>query len=260
MKNLIESIVKNILKESEEEYSFLKKVQVENPSLYSRFYSIVKNKGLEVAKEKYKEYDPELIKQKEKEKAKLDKQITKIEKDSKAYGELNLFIEFLNNIRKKYSINKNIANELKSNKLKTSGLRFTSYKTVDHITPLYNSNPNRLKYQIDNQRILPFETTEIYNKSERLYGDGGDIIIIKSYLNPEEEDITFDIKFHLYSEYWGGRTMKDKIIDALKDRWNDKYLRNLKPESLYNVIDDFINDFSEQSIENLRFRILAKRN
>jgi hypothetical protein len=125
MKNLIESIVKNILKESEEEYTFLKKVVGENPSLYSRFYSIVKNKGLEVAKEKYKEYDPELIKQKEKEKAKLDKQITKIEKDSKAYSGLNLFIEFLNNIRKKYSINKNIANELKSNKLKTSGLRFT---------------------------------------------------------------------------------------------------------------------------------------
>ena len=38
---------------------FFKKVKSENPDIYSRFVSIVSNKGLDIAKEKYKQYDPE---------------------------------------------------------------------------------------------------------------------------------------------------------------------------------------------------------
>ena len=48
---------------SPEEDSFLRKVKEENPEMLTKFINMVKNKGLEVAKEKYNEFDPEIISQ-----------------------------------------------------------------------------------------------------------------------------------------------------------------------------------------------------
>lgn len=59
------------LRKNKEIDDFLRKVKSENPEEYARFVSLVGNKGLEIAKQKYEPYDPEykkLMKQKEKEK------------------------------------------------------------------------------------------------------------------------------------------------------------------------------------------------
>ena len=60
-----------------DETEFLKMVKEQNPDLYNRFFSLVKNRGLEIAKEKYKEFDPIYQKQlKRKEKSLKTKEIT----------------------------------------------------------------------------------------------------------------------------------------------------------------------------------------
>ncbi|MCF7866773.1 hypothetical protein K9L67_06030 [Candidatus Woesearchaeota archaeon] len=68
MKILFEFRVYDIMKD-ESNRKFLNKVKDENPELYGRFMSLVGNKGLEIAKQKYKQYDPieiDEIKRKEK--------------------------------------------------------------------------------------------------------------------------------------------------------------------------------------------------
>jgi hypothetical protein len=257
-----EEIVKNIIREeSEEEYNFLKKVKSENPTLYSRFYSIVKNKGLAAAQEKYQEHDPELIKQKEKAQKKLDKQVAKIEKNAPAYAELNDFMESVNFLRKNFNVLKEVGKITK--KIKNTKLLFDTYKIKDHINPLYNSDPIRLKRNIDMGFLIPLETIEIYNKFQRRFGgsfgEPSDTIIIKSQIDPKEKDLVFSITFKLYEDYMSS-SMIDKIINKIKERWNYKTFNNLKTRHLINKLDEFNDEFDKENIENLRLRILAKRN
>ncbi len=70
MKKILEYRVFDLLKDKDNE-KFLDKVKKENPDMYAKFLNLVGNKGLEVAKQKYQEYDPEYVelkKQEEKEK------------------------------------------------------------------------------------------------------------------------------------------------------------------------------------------------
>jgi hypothetical protein len=55
----------------EDEHEFLKRVKTLTPDLYNRFLSMVKNKGLEVAKQEYMKIDPEVLKQKEKDEKRM---------------------------------------------------------------------------------------------------------------------------------------------------------------------------------------------
>ena len=61
MKILLEYKVFDILKDKKNS-DFLNLVKKENPELYSKFLNILGNKGLEIAKEKYKIYSTEYIK------------------------------------------------------------------------------------------------------------------------------------------------------------------------------------------------------
>jgi hypothetical protein len=91
MRRILEFRVYDILKDPENE-KFLDQVKKENPNLYSKFLNIVGNKGLEKAKEKYKEYDPiavEKIEKAEKEKQRLINK-EKLEKAKKEYRNLIL--------------------------------------------------------------------------------------------------------------------------------------------------------------------------
>lgn len=66
MRKIFEFKVFDILQDKDN-VIFLDKVKLENPDLYTKFINLVGNKGLSVAKQKYKEYTPEHIKQLEKE-------------------------------------------------------------------------------------------------------------------------------------------------------------------------------------------------
>jgi hypothetical protein len=82
-----------------ENYNFLSKVKKENPDLYFKFVNILNRKGLEQAKIAYDQYDPEKIKQREKEE-KINLRKKKKEDNKKEL--LNKFkydIEKINNIR-----------------------------------------------------------------------------------------------------------------------------------------------------------------
>jgi hypothetical protein len=80
IKEDLQKIISGFIKEAFEDLrtteskEFLDKVKQENPEQIVRFLSLIKNKGLEIAKEKYIEIDPEVLKQKKvelsKEKAK----------------------------------------------------------------------------------------------------------------------------------------------------------------------------------------------
>ncbi|MCF7796061.1 hypothetical protein K9M42_03125 [Patescibacteria group bacterium] len=92
---LFEYRASEILKD-EENSKFLYKVKDENPNLYSRFLSIVGNKGINIAKQKYSQYDPEeikirnrKIKKEEKRRIKEDSQKKFLEKYSGIIKKLN---------------------------------------------------------------------------------------------------------------------------------------------------------------------------
>jgi len=63
MRRIFEFKVFDILQDKEN-VKFLDKVKKENPLLYTKFINLVGNKGLEIAKERYKIYEPEYVKNK----------------------------------------------------------------------------------------------------------------------------------------------------------------------------------------------------
>ncbi len=69
MKRIFEYRVYDILKDDDNR-EFLDKVKDENPDMYGRFVSLVGNKGLEVAKQRYLKHDPVEINRVKKEKKK----------------------------------------------------------------------------------------------------------------------------------------------------------------------------------------------
>jgi hypothetical protein len=58
---------------TKEEGDFLNMVKTKTPDSYNRFLSLLKNKGLEVAREKYMDVDPDAVKQRERERKSLEK-------------------------------------------------------------------------------------------------------------------------------------------------------------------------------------------
>jgi hypothetical protein len=257
MNLLIESIVKNILKESEEEYNFLKKVQSENPTLYNRFYSLVKNKGLDVAQEKYKEFDPEIIKQKEKDKKRLDKEISNIEKKSKYYSELKEFMDIVNYLRKNHSINKSLAEILKNEK--PTKLIFNKYKTVDKIKPLYEKDPEKLKRYVDRNMMIPIESTIIYNKYSEYGDEFANTIKIDSSILPKDGDLIFNIKIDMGYDYMA-KNIEDQILNKIREKWTGFSKNGIDDNILFKILGDFIHDFSKENLDNLKLKVLAKRN
>lgn len=78
MKRLFEFRVYDIMKD-EDNRKFLSKVKDENPDIYDRFMSLIGNKGLEIAKQKYKQYDPVEIAERSRRKTKEEKEKVKEE-------------------------------------------------------------------------------------------------------------------------------------------------------------------------------------
>lgn len=80
MRRILEYRVFDILKDPENA-KFLFKVKKENPDLYVRFLNIVGNKGLETAKERYVEFDPEEVRKRKEEEETDNKEREKLKKE-----------------------------------------------------------------------------------------------------------------------------------------------------------------------------------
>lgn len=259
MRNIVENIIIKILKESDEEYTFLKKIEKENPNLYNRFYSLVKNRGLEYSKEKYKEYDPELIKQKEREEKKLNKKISKIEKDAKAYSELNKLIQVINDVRRDHNIGKEIITLFKENFHKEPYVVFNKYNTIDYLNKLYKSDPNRLKDYFEYDFKFLIDEIVLKNKTNKIYGDNNESIIIKRYLIPSKIDFEYDLIFSFGDNHTGNK-IEDKLINKLLKEWNDLKLEDINFEIIMKYIEEFIEDLSKKNINNMKQKIISKYN
>lgn len=96
MKKILEYKVFDLLQNKENE-EFLDKVKKENPDLYIKFLNVLGNKGLDRAKEKYKEYDPEYIKS---ERSKKKKENNKKNKEKLRKNLLELYSEEIKEIEK----------------------------------------------------------------------------------------------------------------------------------------------------------------
>lgn len=95
MKKILEYRVFDVLKNKENE-EFLDKVKKENPDLYVRFLNLVKNKGLDIAKDKYQEHDPEYIKS---EKQRIKREKTKEFKEKKQQQLLRVYSNEINSFK-----------------------------------------------------------------------------------------------------------------------------------------------------------------
>jgi len=80
MRKIFEFKVFDIL-QNKENVEFLDKVKIENPELYTKFLNLIGNKGLDVAKEKYNEHDPEYKKKLDEEEKKRIRYIKKTTRD-----------------------------------------------------------------------------------------------------------------------------------------------------------------------------------
>jgi len=176
MKKIYEFRVYDIMKDDNNR-EFLNKVKDENPELYDRFMSLVGNKGLEIAKQKYVQYDPEEIKKVEKE-SKRNKKIAQKQRKKQNYHDyiMNEYGDVFREVTEylKTSPLKGILNIVTQEKnlkrwkklyrtgdLKLSNSMITSFspsKPIDkiNITPRIYKNMDVVEFREDSVKIYQY--------------------------------------------------------------------------------------------------------
>ena len=135
MKRIVEFKVYDILQDKDNA-NFLDKVKTENPELYTRFLNIIGNKGLDVAKDKYKEFDPEYKKiqqQKEKDEKALRKKIGNKERNKQLNKEKE--IRFLEDYKSEIE---EVENILENSSLKILEKNIQNNKIVGNFLDQFN--------------------------------------------------------------------------------------------------------------------------
>lgn len=226
MKKIYEFKVFDILQDKENEI-FLDKVKKENPDLYTKFLNLIGNKGLDVAKERYQDYDPEYKKQQLEELKKLtsaDKKRIREEKQIEARNKvLNkykdvieeiedvIFSYELQDFENKISNDKNIQEYLKSCKVRKS--RENNFNLILKKSAL--SLERNLSYRNINIESIKYVSKMFdYNYWK---DNVSKVIIITHNYNPEEKKSNFDIHFNLYDESFLS-VDKNKIEEFLEER------------------------------------------
>jgi len=252
-----------------ENQEFLKKVKTQNPDLYSRFVSIIGNKGLEVAKDKYNEYDPEWIKNrfrvKKKEKRKENKEQKKEDILKKYESEINN----INSILKTSPLKKEILDFINDDKVLSQYLK--SCGTKKHYTNLFLNDlkkPLRLGRNFESRfgEILTIDKLEFsdifqgdWTISGAFYGDerkGYRYLEIDQLIELKNNKLSYTIlpSFPVDDEYLikKDREREKEFIQERTDLINGKFKKyGLDIKGLYDVIkqisyalsDDFYNDW-----------------
>lgn len=200
----------NELYESREELknqdalNFIHKVRVENPELVSKFSSIIVNRGLEEAKKKYAQYDPEEIKKKNKQNKLISKSVVKQEYKDKIDAELNEYLLKFNSditvckeILRERKLYNAINLELIKRPVSTTSSRYNLFKEIakdiKFIDYFSHKVPNAKTTTAEKQHLIDFYKSKtvffslIY--SIKLFNDDG-----YSKMAFSEDD--FDIKPH----------------------------------------------------------------
>ena len=233
MKKILEYNTFDLLKDKDNSI-FMNKVKKENPELYTKFLSILKNKGLEVSKEKYEEYDPNRVKIRkeiEKEEQLIRKRENTKEAHEKRYQEmLEKYKDEIQEIKKiisssklddiidKIDSDKNISDYLKSCKTK---------KRYENNFKRLLREPKDLDYDLRWNILL--ETT-YYTTNSISYWESGfvNIIYIQHFYNLNTKEETYYPMFNFYVDDYSDNIIpidRNKDDDYLEDR--HKYARKL---------------------------------
>ena len=111
-----------------ENQEFLKKVKTQNPDLYSRFVSLIGNKGLVVAMDKYNEYDPEWIKNQYKVKKKEKRKEDKEQKNEDILKKLKPEITMVNSILKTSALKNDVLDFIQNDEVISNYFKFCGIK------------------------------------------------------------------------------------------------------------------------------------
>ena len=242
-----------------EETKFLDQVREENPDMITRFRSLVINKGLAVAKEKYKEFDPAEIKKR----AKEDKKQTHFVKRQNE----------LEGIKKHWSdvidyISKSLEDEpLITMLFEHPFIGFNNTKEKNDFKTLLKNIPS-LNKKIKDQDVFPIETLTLIRKNKNRTMKQDDKIVIRKYFSPSKffvgdffarnlkkstinaiiYKVQFDIKektidkLNLYKK-------RNALIHSLND---DEYLNYLNIEELNEKLNDFEKMMKPEFLDQLQ--------
>jgi hypothetical protein len=276
MKIILEYKVFDLLKNPENE-EFLSKVKTENPDLYVQFLNILGNKGLEIAKQKYKIYDPEYKKQKESEEKyeKLRKKRLGAKKLKEIYEE-GLLLKYKDEIDEietqvfsSYLLT--LASEIEKDPRISKYLKHLNAKRVikDRFKE-FIKKPRNLKYGFTRDMvdldILAF-VTRYYNRADEKY-DNVSIIKIDQHYNIKTKEARYTVNFKLYdhenNSYFIPKLDKEKDRQFLSDRntyimsLNDKGSLN-KEELNYLIFNKFSNALDENSYREWEIKQMSNK-
>lgn len=205
MKRLFEFRVYDIMKDDDNR-EFLNKVKDENPELYGRFMSLVGNKGLKIAKQKYFEFDPVEVAEREKLRKKEEKQKKKDESEEKSRNHfLSKYLDIVNYINN-YLRTSPLRSVIKNVREEKNLINWVKqYKT--EFKGIYSDSFSLTHDPIDSVKILPPN-----HKMHHEFGDSRSIEI-KQYIDKlttdkKVERFKFQARFNF--EPYG---MNDFIID-----------------------------------------------
>lgn len=195
MKKILEYKVFDLLQNKDNE-EFLDKVKKENPDLYSKFLNILGNKGLEKAKEKYQQYDPEFVKS---EISRKKKEKTKEYKEEERSFLLSMYkdeIEEMEGIVSKGTL-KTLTKEIKNKKgISTYLNSLRARKKYTSFLSAFLRDPNKFRYQITKDRMK----LEYLSFTQSIYDGYGDepykreVLVVINYLNNKKDGKDFYLR------------------------------------------------------------------
>jgi hypothetical protein len=269
MKKILEYRVFDLLKDKDNE-KFLDKVKKENPDMYAKFLNLVGNKGLEVAKQKYQEYDPEYVelkKQEEKEKKlelkRLRTKEGKIEARNKILDKYSKEINEYNDILQN-SYLKKLEQQIKNNKVLNDYL--VSSRAKKSYTNLFNQQlkkPEKLVryfgYDLKIDSLIYERNTfsweyESYKKRESIH--------IIQYYNIKDNNFKYQIYFNFPLTWWDidynlpkfDSNKESEFIDARNDAINKFKKSGLTRTELETIIMKVTYLLSDECYEKWKFQ------
>jgi hypothetical protein len=258
MKRILEYKVFDLLKD-QDNVDFLDKVKKENPDLYAQFLSTLGNKGLEIAKKKYQEYDPEFVKS---EKLRKKRESTKEFKDKKKENILIAWSDEIKEIENILSSTplKNIAKYIEDNTNITKYMRSAGYKKkYENVFLQLVKNPFKLPSEFRSRGSIYIDNIMFGSdfRYKSWFGeDPTSFIRLYQFYNIIEKKLTYTIKFGMpdIDIYSIPSVDNNKMPEYLTQRNNYIQIKlgqdKIDIEELYKIINNFSVTLSEEAYKN----------
>jgi hypothetical protein len=271
MKRILEYKVFDLLKDKDN-VEFLDKVKKENPDMYAQFLSTLGNKGLEVAKKKYQDYDPEFVKS---EKLRKKRENTKEFKDKKKEEILITWADEIKEIEDILSNTKlkNVQNYIESNSIISKYIRSAGYKKkYENVFLKLIKTPFSLAREFRSRYNIHIDTLTFIDKYyDKFFGGNKNIFIRvdQFYVMTSIKTVFFNIKFSMPNtddddEYYSMPSV-DRNKDSKFLEYRNNYIRmNLNLNridiiELYETIKEFSNVLSDDYYENWKLEQQANK-